>query len=213
MPGSDSPDFAAVHILADVLTSQRGNLYGLVPQGKALGAEFGLAETFPRASVAYSALALPADSDPGPVTEEMHKIIYEYAAHGVPPELVEAARRAEVADREFERNSIPGLAETWSQALAAEGRNSPDELVEAMKSVTVEDVNRVAKTYLTLENSITAQLKPVPAGGPVSNTMKISRRRPVRRVSKPFSTNCSPTARKRWTAWPFRKRLTTSPRA
>ena len=168
MPGSDSPDFAAVHILADVLTSQRGNLYGLVPQGKALGAEFGLAETFPRASVAYSALALPADSDPGPVTEEMHRIIYDYAAHGVPPELIEAARRAEVADREFERNSIPGLAETWSQALAAEGRNSPDELVEAMKSVTVEDVNRVAKTYLTLENSITAQLKPVPAGGPVS---------------------------------------------
>ena len=168
MPGSDSHDFAAVHILADVLTSQRGNLYGLVPQGKALGAEFGLAETFPRASVAYSALALPADADPGPVTEEMHKIIYDYAAHGVPPELVEAAKRSEVADAEFERNSIPGLAETWSEALAAEGRNSPDELVDAMKSVTVDDVNRVAKTYLTPENSITAQLKPVPSGGPVS---------------------------------------------
>ena len=146
MPGSDSRDFAAVHILADVLTSQRGNLYGLVPQGKALGAEFGLAEVFPKASVAYSALALPADSDPAPVTEEMHKIIYDYAARGVPPELVEAAKRSEVADAEFERNSIPGLAETWSQALAAEGRNSPDELVEAMKSVTVEDVNRIAKT-------------------------------------------------------------------
>jgi zinc protease len=168
MPGSDSHDFAAVHILADVLTSQRGNLYGLVPQGKALGAEFGIAESFPRASVAYSALALPADADPGPVTEEMHKIIYDYAAHGVPAELVEAAKRAEVADAEFERNSIPGLAETWSEALAAEGRNSPDELVDAMKSVTLEDVNRVAKTYLTRENSITAQLKPVPTGAPVS---------------------------------------------
>ena len=168
MPGSDSHDFAAVHILADVLTSQRGNLYGLVPQGKALGAEFGIAESFPRASVAYSALALPADADPGPVTEEMHKIIYDYAAHGVPAELVEAAKRAEVADAEFERNSIPGLAETWSEALAAEGRNSPDELVDAMKSVTVDDVNRVAKTYLAQENSITAQLKPVPSGGPVS---------------------------------------------
>ena len=47
MPGSDSPDFAAVQILGDVLTSQRGNLYALVPQGKALDTEFGVAEDLP----------------------------------------------------------------------------------------------------------------------------------------------------------------------
>src|SRR6201988_1076112 len=45
MPGTDSPDFAALHILSDVLASQRGNLYELVPQGKALETEFGLAQT------------------------------------------------------------------------------------------------------------------------------------------------------------------------
>jgi zinc protease len=168
MPGTENRDFAAVRILGDVLASQRGNLYALVPQGKALAAEFGLAETFPKASVGYSVLALPADSDPGPATQEMHKILLEYAAHGVPAELVDAAKRGEVANAEFERNSIPGLAAAWSQALAAEGRNSPDEIVEAMKQVTLEDVNRVAKTYLVDQNAITAQLKPVPSGEAVS---------------------------------------------
>ena len=52
MPGTDSPDFAAVQILSDVLASQRGNLYELVPQGKALQTEFGLAEAYPKASMA-----------------------------------------------------------------------------------------------------------------------------------------------------------------
>ena len=53
-PGTDSPDFAASRILADALASQRGNLFDLVPQGKALAAEFGLAETYPKASVGYA---------------------------------------------------------------------------------------------------------------------------------------------------------------
>jgi zinc protease len=169
MPGTDSKDFAAVRILSDVLASQRGNLYALVPQGKALAAEFGLAETYPKASVGYSVIALPADADPAPPTKEMQKAIADYVAHGVPAELVDAAKRGEVANAEFERNSIPGLAEAWSQALAGEGRNSPDDLIETMKQVSVADVNRLAQTLLVDQNSITALLKPVPTGEAVAD--------------------------------------------
>jgi zinc protease len=168
MPGTESPDYPAVQILSDVLSSQRGNLYALVPAGKALAAEFGIAETFPKASVGLGLLALPAGADAGAVTQEMRKILNDYAAKGVPAELVDAAKRGEVASAEFARNSIPGLAESWSQALAAEGRNSPDEIVEAMKKVTVEDVNRIAKQYLVDQSAITAELKPVPSGEAVS---------------------------------------------
>jgi zinc protease len=50
-PGSDSPDFAAVNVLGDVLSSQRGSLYALVPEGKALDAGFSLS-ALPKASVA-----------------------------------------------------------------------------------------------------------------------------------------------------------------
>jgi zinc protease len=168
MPGTDNPDFAATHILSDVLASQRGNLYELVPQGKALETEFGLAEAYPKASMAFSVAVLPAAADAAPVIQEMRKIIADYAAKGVPADLVEAAKRREIAAAEFRRNSIPGLAEAWSDALAAEGRNSPDDNVEAMKRVTVEDVNRVAKTFLVDQGSITAQLKPAPSGEPVA---------------------------------------------
>ncbi|MGB8475680.1 MAG: pitrilysin family protein [Candidatus Acidiferrum sp.] len=166
--GTESPDFAAVQILSDVLGSQRGNLYALVPQGKALDTGFGLVENYAKASVAYCAAALPAEADAKPVIAEMRKIMSEYAANGVPAELVEAAKRKEIAGAEFRRNSIPGLAAAWSEALAAEGRNSPDDDVEAMKKVTPEDVNRVAKKYLVDQESIEAVLQPKPTGAPVA---------------------------------------------
>jgi zinc protease len=168
-PGTDSPDFAAVQILGDVLSSERGNLYALVPQGKALQTEFGFAEAYREASVAYSAAVLPADGNAPPVIAEIRKILADYAAAGVPGELVEAAKRREISGAEFRRNSIPGLAAVWSDALAAEGRNSPDDDVEALKRVTLADVNRVAKQYLVDQNSITAELKPVPSGEAVAS--------------------------------------------
>jgi zinc protease len=168
MPGTDSPDFAAAQILSDVLASQRGNLYALVPQGKALETEFGIAEAYPKASVAYGAAVLPAGADSAPVIQDMRKIIADYAANGVPAELVEAAKRRETSGAEFRRNSIPGLADVWSDALAAEGRNSPDEDVEAIKRVTPESVNRIAKVYLVDQNSVTAELKPAPSGEAVA---------------------------------------------
>jgi zinc protease len=168
LPGTNSADYAAAQILADVLSSKRSDLYALVPSGKALAADFGLAETYPLASIGFGLVALPAGSDASGVIKEMRGILSNYAQKGLPEDLVEAAKRSEVAAAEFERNSIPGLANVWSNALAAEGRASPDDDVEAIKRVTVADVNRVAKQYLVDQNSITATLKPVPTGQPVA---------------------------------------------
>jgi len=167
-PGTDSPDYAASQILADVLASQRADFYGMVPAGKALGTEFSMAETYPKASVAYGLVAVPAGTDVSSAAKEMRGILAGYAKNGVPEDLVAAAKRSEIASAEFERNSIPGLANVWSDALAAEGRNSPDEDVDAIRRVTLADVNRVAKEYLVDQNSISATLKPVPTGQPVA---------------------------------------------
>jgi zinc protease len=169
MPGTDSADFAAVRILSDVISSQRADLYDLVPQGKALGTDFGLAETYPKASAAYALAAIPAGADPAPVTVEMKTILAGYANKGVPAALVEAARKGEIAGAEFQRNSITELASVWSQALAGEGRESPSDIVAAMKKVSVADVNRVAKSYLSPQGAIIATLKPSASGEAVAS--------------------------------------------
>ena len=168
LPGTSSADYAAIQILADVLASQRADLYGMVPAGKALAAEFGLAETYPKASVGFGLVALPSGTDASSAIHEMRQILANYGEKGVPEDLVAAAKRSEVASAEFQRNSIPGLANVWSEALAAEGRTSPDEDIEAIKRVTLADVNRVARQYLVDQNSITATLIPVPTGQSVS---------------------------------------------
>src|SRR5262245_10728917 len=162
LPGTDSPDFAAARVMADVLASQRGDLYALVPAGKALFAQFELAETYPKASVGFSVAALPASTAPTGIVADMRSIVGNYARDGFPAEFVEAAKRSEVASALFRRNSISDLATVWSQALAAEGRNSPDENVDAIRRVTVADVNRVAMQFLKDSNSITATLIPKP---------------------------------------------------
>lgn len=169
LPGTDSPDYAAANILSDVLSSQRGNLYAMVPAGKALAAEFGLAETYRKASVGFGLVALPASKDPKDAIQEMRGIIEKYAKNGVPADLVEAAKKSELAQAEFQRNSIPGLANVWSNALAAEGRTSPEEDIDAIRKVTVADVNRVAKKYLLNVSTVTATLRPEPSGGPVAS--------------------------------------------
>lgn len=169
LPGTDSPDYAATQVLADVLSSQRGDLYALVPAGKALAAQFGIAESYPKASVGYALIAQPAGVDAAPAMTAARAILTAYAKNGVPEDLVAAAKRSEIAGAEFQRNSIPGLASEWSSALAAEGRTSPEEDVEAIRKVTVADVNRVAAQYLLNTGTITATLKPVPTGQAVAS--------------------------------------------
>src|SRR5208337_3872904 len=113
-PGTDSPDYAASQILADILASQRADLYGMVPAGKALYAGFGIAESYPKASVGYGEIALPAGADAAGPINEMRQIVEGYAQKGLPQDLFDAAKRSEIASAEFQRNSIPGLASVWS---------------------------------------------------------------------------------------------------
>ncbi len=168
MPGSDDPDFAAARILADVLSSQRGDLYALVPQGKALQAGFQLAASFRKASFGISYGVIPAGGDPAVLTSTIASVIANYVKNGVPAELVDAAKRGEIASAAYDRNSIGDLASSWSDAIANEGRESPDEDVDAVRRVTAADVDRVAKKYLDPSVAVTATLVPRPSGQAVA---------------------------------------------
>ncbi len=167
LPGYKSPDYAPGQVLADVLDSKRGNLYGLVPEGKALSAGFD-GDALPEAAFGYASASFPPGGDGAALVTAMKGIVAGYLKAGIPPALVEAAKRHEVADAEFRKNSVEGLAAAWSQALAIEGRNSPDDDIESIRKVTVEDVNRVAREYLVNETATTAVLTPRSSGAPVS---------------------------------------------
>ena len=160
---------SSARVLSDVLASQRADLYALVPQNRALSAGTELLETFPKASVLLAYAAIAPDADPTKINQELQTILDNYVHNGVPADLVEAAKKGEVAGAEFGRNSITNLASLWSQALADEGRQSPDEDIEAIKRVTVDDVNRVAKANLLSANCVVATLKPAASGEAVES--------------------------------------------
>ena len=167
-PGSDSPDFAAMDILGDVLSSQRGTLYALVPEGKALDAGFAFSP-LPASGLAYAVGVFPQGGNGQALLDQVRDIISDDLKNGVPADLVDASKRREIASEEFQKNSIEGLAMEWSNALAVEGRQSPEDDIWAIEKVTVEDVNRAARKYLSTTEAVQAVISPQPSGKPISS--------------------------------------------
>ncbi len=167
-PGSDSPDYAAANILSDVLSSQRGKLYALVPEGKALFTQFSY-DGMQKSGLGYALAGFPADGDSTNLVEQVRNILAAEVTNGVMADLVEAAKRREIASAEFQKNSVYGLAMAWSQAVAGEGRRSPDDDIKAIRRVTVADVNRLATGCLKFDAAVTAILTPRPSGKPISS--------------------------------------------
>jgi zinc protease len=167
LPGFNSPDYAASRVLEGVLSNPRGNLYGLAAEGKALTATFNL-DTMPQVGLGMALATFPKDANSEALLQEMRKVLQNYLKDGLPPDLVAAAKNLAVAQAEYRKDSVTGLAMTWSKALALEGRQSPLELVEAIQKVTPADVNRVARQYLDLDQAIVAILTPEPSGKPVA---------------------------------------------
>ena len=166
-PGPRDADYPALEVLADVLSSKRFALYGLVPQGKATAAEFAL-DPLPEAGLAYAALSFNSGDDPRALEARCAGSSTDVARDGVPEELVAAAKLQERSEAQFQRNSIPGLASIWADALALYGLNSPDEDLERIEKVTVADVNRVARKYLDLDHAIVGIMQPRGSGQPVA---------------------------------------------
>ncbi len=167
MPGYHSPDYAAADILGDVLASQRGSLYALVPQGKALYAGF-VGFPMPDAGLGIGIGVFPKGGDSVRLTKEISQVLAQTAKAGVPADLVTAAKRQEIAQLEFQKNSVDGLAFAWSNALAVQGLKSPDDMIAAFRKVTVADVNRMAREYLNQERAFTAILTPEFSGKPLA---------------------------------------------
>jgi len=165
LPGYDSPDYAASQVLADVLNSPRGRLYGLSAGGKALNTGFSLS-AFRQSGLGFAAAAIPSGGDPQAMLRAVRQVLADDLTEGFAADLVETAKRHAALDAQLDKNSIPGLAMAWSDALAIERRQSPQADVAAVRQVAVADVNRVARHYLDPERAVVAILTPQPSGAP-----------------------------------------------
>ncbi|GBQ85060.1 M16 family metallopeptidase [Asaia krungthepensis] len=171
MPGSNSPDMATAQILADVLSSQRGALFALVPQGKALATEFAYNARV-QAGVGNALAAFPKGQDPSALLAEIRGILNTIRSKGVPAELVDAAKRKELASLEYNANSVSELTQSWASALAYNGLESPEDLIKAYRAVTPEMVNALAAKVLDPAHAITGILTPSGRKAPDISTGK-----------------------------------------
>lgn len=163
MPGYDSPDYAAGQILGDVLSNQRSEFGGLSYTGKALGTQF-FAQSFPKTALGIAFAAVPVTTKPETIDREIRSIFDGYRKTGVPADLVAAAKLREISELEFNGNSIQGLAEEWSQAVAVQGLQSPDDMIAHFNGVTADDVNRVLRENLNDATVVAAYAVPKNSG-------------------------------------------------
>src|SRR5207302_3605328 len=91
MPGLDSPEFPALEVLSDVLNSERGDLFALVPAGKALGAGFSL-DPLAKIGMGYASISFPADKDAKTAETELRAVLSKILKDGIPSVLVDAAK-------------------------------------------------------------------------------------------------------------------------
>ena len=163
VPGYASPDYFASEILNDVLNSQRGALYALQASGKSLQT-FAQSQTYPQAGLTLIGSVVPVTTTGDTAVTDLKNVIEAYKKSGLPAELVEVAKQRELAQAQFELNSVSGLASSWSESLAVEHR-TPDDDLAGLQKVGVDDVNRVLRTYYDNTTATVAISTPKEAAG------------------------------------------------
>jgi zinc protease len=169
MPGLQDKDYATALVLSSAMGSKRGQLFAMGLTGKALFGGFG-SNFKPHAGIAFAQAGFPRGGDSAKVLKNLNAIMAQTTSKGVPAALVKAAKQKAIADLEYKKNSVPGLANAWSSALANGNFHSPDDLRQAIAQVTPAEVNALAKRVLTPEHAITAILTPQSSGKPMSHS-------------------------------------------
>ncbi|HUY84192.1 MAG TPA: pitrilysin family protein [Steroidobacteraceae bacterium] len=166
-PGLRSANYATALVMSAALDSKRAPLYGMGMDGTALFGGF-YDQALPRAGTGMAIGVFARGSDPAPVLAKMRAILAGAAARGIDPALVAAAKRKAIASLEFDKNSVDGLANAWSQALAFQGLASPNEIKAAIEAVTPRQVDALARRTFNPAHEIAAVLTPRSSGKPVA---------------------------------------------
>jgi zinc protease len=167
-PGYNSPDYAAGEVLSNALASERGSFYELGVTGKALAAGFFPGSVLPKSAACFSFGAVAPGAGTADMVKILKTVVADYVSNGIPQDLVDASKRQLIAQAEFNKNSISGLAGAWSEALAVQGASSPDDEVAAINKVTKADVDAAARKYLVNNTAVVGILTPRNSGKPTA---------------------------------------------
>jgi zinc protease len=138
----------------------------LTYEGKALGSGFDynpLVDT----GFGYAWAAFPPGGDVK-ATERELKAAVEKAVSGIPADLVTGQKRKALLDNALSRNSVSGLAQAWTDAIALEGISSPEVGMRRLQRVGPAAVDKAARVYLDLDHAVTLELTPTPGAHPRS---------------------------------------------
>ncbi|MEJ2457348.1 MAG: pitrilysin family protein [Novosphingobium sp.] len=167
LPGYRSKDYATALVLSQAMSSKRAPLYEMGLNGQALYGGFDSA-VLPEGGLGYAQGVFPRGAKPDNLLRTMQRILAQAASQGIPADLVRAAKDRAITDLEYRKNSVSGLANAWSEALAMAGADSPDSIKDAIAKVTPADVDALARKIFDPAQAITAILTPAESGKPVS---------------------------------------------
>ena len=170
MPGSNSPDFAATQLLADVAQQPARHL--CMPwcrKGRRSTPVFSLS-TLPEASLGYAVAVYPQGGNGDDLVNEIKKILADDVKNGLPADLIEAEGGMRSSTPNSKGIRFPDLAMEWSEAVAVEGRNRPTRISRPLPRPPCADVDRVARQYLEFDRPLPRFLTPQPSGKPISSS-------------------------------------------
>ncbi|HEY4009073.1 MAG TPA: insulinase family protein [Acidobacteriaceae bacterium] len=146
LPGSRSPDYGAMIVLSAALSRFERRM---TPPGFSQDdvAQFSIGESYREASVGLATVTVANEQQVSGAPLRLRQDLERFGLGGVSPELFETTKRQLLTDHALGLTSAREISEAWARALA-EGLQSPDDEIEAIRRTTVEDVNRVARTYL-----------------------------------------------------------------
>ena len=169
MPGYRSPDYPATELASDALASQRGPIAALRYSGKVLASGFQM-QPMPDTSVAFAYAVYPPGADVKTVKQALVGAIDQVRSKGVAPDLVAAAKRRALLHGQLQRNSVFGLANVWTDAIALAGLDSPADALARLRKVTPDAVNAQIRSGLDLDHAITLVANPTPGTRPTSGS-------------------------------------------
>lgn len=157
-PTLESPDYAAGQVLEMAMDNGRGAFADLQSQGKILAGFASAGAYRDIGTMEVAAIGLPGQT-PDAVNATLNGVVDTYRTNGIPQALFDAAKLRMISQQDYRQESISGLAFTWAQWTAMTG-HSPDDFYASLQNVSLNDVNRVLRTYVDPQHSLDLLVTP-----------------------------------------------------